>query len=182
EGADGYPAAIVGPGLGRHEETAELLRRLLADRRLRGALAWIVDADALTLLSRMPDWPELLPPDAVLTPHGGEMARLLAVDEVPADRIAVALDAAARWRVSLVLKGAYTVVAGPDGRAGVSPGANPALATAGTGDVLTGAIAAQIAQGRGRLDAARVGVVVHALAGELARRGRGAGGVVAGDV
>ncbi|HEY3110145.1 MAG TPA: NAD(P)H-hydrate dehydratase, partial [Chloroflexota bacterium] len=112
----------------------------------------------------------------------GEMARLLAVDELPGDRIATALEAAARWRTDLVLKGAYTVVAGPDGRAGVSPGANPALATAGTGDVLAGAIAAQIAQGLSAHEAARVGVVVHAIAGELARRRRGLGGVMASDV
>ncbi|HEY3109831.1 MAG TPA: NAD(P)H-hydrate epimerase, partial [Chloroflexota bacterium] len=73
EAAEGRRAAVVGPGLGRHPETADLLRQLLVDRRLRGALAWIVDADALTLLSGMPDWSALLPPETVLTPHGGEM-------------------------------------------------------------------------------------------------------------
>jgi hydroxyethylthiazole kinase-like uncharacterized protein yjeF len=182
EAAEGYRAAIVGPGLGRHPETDQLLRAILADRRLRAGPRWIVDADALTLLSRVPDWPALLPEDAILTPHAGEMARLLAHDEPPLDRLAAAVEAAGRWRTNLVLKGAYTVVAGPQGGAGVSPGANPALGTAGTGDVLTGAIAALIAQGARPLAAARAGVVVHAIAGELARRARGAGGVLAGDV
>jgi NAD(P)H-hydrate epimerase len=189
--ASGYAAAILGPGLGRERETAVLLRALLQEPRLRNGPRWVIDADALTLLSeREPPpgagadwhWSELLPPDAVLTPHPREMARLLGEEQVPEDRIEVALRSAAEWRTNLVLKGAYTVVAAPDGRGGVCPAANPALATAGTGDVLTGAIAALIAQGAAPFDAARAGVATHAAAGELARQARGPGGVVAGDV
>src|SRR5439155_26787160 len=82
----------------------------------------------------------------------------------------------------VVLKGAYTVVAAPDGRAAVSLSANPALSTAGTGDVLAGAAAGLLAQGAAPFDAARAGVGLHAAAGELARRERGSGGVLSGDV
>jgi NAD(P)H-hydrate epimerase len=147
-------------------------------------LPTVLDADALNALAQSEHWHEHLPPQAVLTPHPGEMARLCgsSTAEVQADRIGVARDKAAAWNAVVVLKGAYTVVAAPDGREVVLPFANPALATAGSGDVLAGAIVGALAQGLTPFEAAVVGGYLHGLAGELARQELGDAGVVASDL
>ena len=147
-------------------------------------LPTVLDADALNALAQSERWHEHLPPHTILTPHPGEMARLCGCssDEVQADRIGVARDKAAAWNAVVVLKGAYTVVAAPDGRAAVLPFANPALATAGSGDVLAGAIVGALAQGLATFEAALVGGYLHGLAGELARQELGEAGVVASDL
>jgi hydroxyethylthiazole kinase-like uncharacterized protein yjeF len=177
-----YDALVVGPGLGRDPETAELLTAMMADNALADGPGWVVDADALTLLSREREWWRRLPKESVLTPHPGEMARLRGEDRIGDDRITIAVQSAASWGTAVALKGAYTVVVHPDGRGAVSLAANPALATAGTGDVLAGTVAGLLAQGAEPFDAARVGVGLHAAAGELVRRQRGPGGGLAGDV
>jgi NAD(P)H-hydrate epimerase len=112
------------------------------------------------------------------------MARLMggSVAEVEEDRVAIARSKAADWGQVLVLKGAHTVVAEPEGRIVVQPFANPGLATAGTGDVLAGTIVALRAQGLGAFEAAAAGAYLHGLAGEVARQDIGAAGMVAGDV
>ncbi len=205
EHAPSYQAMLVGPGLGREVVTGEFLcalfagrapgRKVLGFRGQGGAVAsdapapiclppLVIDADGLYLLSACERWWEHLPPSSVLTPHPGEMAHLLGVDihTVQADRIQVAMDAAARWGCTVVLKGAYTVIADPQGHLAVVPFANPALATAGTGDVLAGAIVGFMAQGLSGYDAARVGAYVHGLAGELASQEIGRAGVLASDL
>jgi NAD(P)H-hydrate epimerase len=120
----------------------------------------------------------------ILTPHPGEMARLLKCDvrDVQADRLTVAVRAARGWRHVVVLKGAHTIVAGPDGRAAISPFANPLLATAGTGDVLAGTIAGLVAQGMEPFEAAACGVYVHALAAEELSEEYGDRGMLASDL
>jgi NAD(P)H-hydrate epimerase len=112
------------------------------------------------------------------------MARLMGceTDEVQADRLGCAAEMAARWGHVVVLKGAHTVVTAPDGRVTVLPFANPAMATAGSGDVLAGAIVGMRAQGLGPFEAALVGAYLHGLAGELARESLGDAGAVAGDM
>jgi hydroxyethylthiazole kinase-like uncharacterized protein yjeF len=147
-------------------------------------LPWVIDADALNALAQTPGWHEHLPPQAILTPHPGEMARLCgcATAEVQADRLGLAREKAAAWNAVIVLKGAYTVVAAPDGRAVVLPFANPALATAGSGDVLAGAMVGALAQGLAPFEAAVMGGYLHGLAGELALQELGDAGVVAGDL
>jgi NAD(P)H-hydrate epimerase len=182
EVAGEYQAIVLGPGLGRGEGTAHFLEAALASQALRGGPGWVIDADALTLLSRIEKWHGRLPAGAVLTPHPGEMARLLGTERVPDDRIEIARESARRWRAIVVLKGAYSVVAEPEGRAALSPAANPALATAGTGDVLAGAIGGLIGQGAAPNDAALVGVALHGMAGDLVRRWRGSGGGLASEV
>jgi len=205
EQAPNYQAMLVGPGFGREPVTGQFLCALLSGRQPgrkplgfrseddAGALGapgqvrfppWVVDADGLYLLPLCDQWWEHLPASSVLTPHPGEMARLLGaeVQAVQADRVGVAAGAAARWGCTVVLKGAYTVVAGPDGRVTVIPFANPALATAGTGDVLAGAIVGLVAQGLSGYQAAVVGAYLHALAGEMAGRDMGRAGVLAGDL
>jgi NAD(P)H-hydrate epimerase len=200
---EGYKALLLGPGLGREKETVEFVRELLglraAGRRVPLGFvaretveeaapfelpAAVIDADGLNALAETEEWWAKTEAHLVLTPHPGELARLrrMTVQEVQADRIGAALEAAAAWRQTVVLKGAFTVVASPDGRAILMPFANPALATAGTGDVLAGAIAGFLAQGLPPESAAVVGAYVHGLAGELARDTLGEAGVVATDL
>ena len=183
--AAAYDALLVGCGLGQQVSAHEFILNLLADATpaLR-ALSTVLDADALNALALTPDWPRRLPPRAILTPHPGEMARLCGctVAEVQRDRIHLARARAAAWGAVVLLKGAYTVVAAPDGRVMLLPFANPALATAGSGDVLAGVIVALLAQGMPLFEAAVTGGYLHGLAGELARHQIGEAGVIAGDL
>jgi len=146
--------------------------------------ALVLDADALNNIAKVDRWWEMLKLPTVITPHPGELSRLSgqSTEEIQADRLGAARRCAAEWDVTLVLKGANTVVAAPDGRARLSPFANPGMATGGTGDVLAGAITGLIAQGVEPFDAASLGVYLHALAGDLVRRDLGDAGMLAGDV
>jgi NAD(P)H-hydrate epimerase len=201
-----YQAMLVGPGLGREKPTAAFLESILGNPQQpskKAAIGFrvaaveapsdapalqlpplVVDADALNLLAEMEDWPKRLPAGSILTPHPGEMARLMKVDkeEIQGDRVGAAQRMAAEWGHVVVLKGAHTVVAAPDGRTMVQPFANPGLATAGTGDVLAGAIVGLRAQAVAAFEAAVCGAYLHGLAGELARQARGAPGMIARDV
>ncbi len=202
-------ALLVGPGMGHDEATADFMRALLAGsaRPRKGSIGFgrpestrsalaektrfdlphglVIDADGLNLLASMDNWWELLPEGTVLTPHPGEMARLTGLERgvIQADRIGVAREKAAAWGCVVVLKGAFTVIAAPDGRVVVLPFATDALATAGTGDVLAGCITGLMAQGLAAMDAAVAGAYCHGLAGEIAAAEHGTGrAVVAGDV
>jgi NAD(P)H-hydrate epimerase len=131
----------------------------------------VLDADGLNRLAAMPEWPKRLPAAAILTPHAGEMARLMGIamaDMRERDRVELAQEMSAAWGCVLLLKGAYTVVAAPDGRCALLPFANPALATAGSGDVLSGVIAALLGQGLAPFEAAALGGFLHAAAGAFA--------------
>jgi ADP-dependent NAD(P)H-hydrate dehydratase / NAD(P)H-hydrate epimerase len=144
-----------------------MVRTLLPALRDRSdSLAVVVDADALFTLAQWPRGWEALPRGCVLTPHGGEMARLsqTSAEDLRSRSWEIALERAVAWGQIIVLKGAHTVVAAPDGRAWVHPRANPGLATAGTGDVLAGLIGGLAAQGLAAVDAARLAVVAHGLA------------------
>jgi len=151
----------------------------------------VVDAEALNALAARPGWWRGERRPAVFTPHPGEFGRLAAGDPElaearpdgeDAERLAAATGAARRWGHVVVLKGARTVIASPDGAAVVAPFENPALASAGTGDVLAGAIGALLAQGLSPWDAARLGVYLHGLAGEAVRETLGDAGTVASDL
>jgi NAD(P)H-hydrate epimerase len=180
ERAERSDALILGPGLGRQPSSFALARRRAAEARL----PLLLDADGLNahagLLGSLSDRDH----PAVLTPHAGELARLLDADsrEVSAHRLASAHRAAAFSGSVVVLKGDDTLVARPYGITAVSPGASSALATAGTGDVLSGVIGAYLAKGMDAFHAACAGVYVHAEAGRIAARRIGAEGVIAGDV
>ena len=250
-----YSALLIGCGLGQADDTCAMVERLLLSNA--DLPPTVADADALNTLARIPDWPTRWPTNAILTPHPGEMARLVnnpnqhipsplreraracpvpdtgvrvsprhasssqqlpstlgvcpshvipakagtreaageAIHEVASEAIQVpdtgvrvpsrldlALAAAREWRKTVVLKGAYTVVAHPDGSARVSPFANPGLATAGTGDVLAGAIAGLLSQGLSPETAASLGVYLHGLAGESVRDRLGDTGMIASDL
>ena len=164
---------LVGPGLGRHEDTLEIVRELVqtTDRPL------VLDADALFALTGHIELLSGLDTLAVLTPHPGEMARLtgLSVRQIQADRIGVARRAATEWKNIVVLKGPGTIVAFPDGEIYVNSTGNSGMATGGMGDVLAGMIAALIAQGLSSHDAAVLGVYLHGLAGDRVALERPAG-------
>lgn len=179
-----YKVLLMGCGLGQHPATVEFVNRTLDALPDDCPQRLVLDADALNSLARTPRWWTRVKPPAVLTPHPGEMARLSGATpaEVQSDRLQLARQAASQWKKTLVLKGAYTIVAGPRRETLLSPFANPALASAGSGDVLSGAIAGMMAQGLGPLDAATCGVYVHALAGEMLRAEMGDAGVLAGDL
>jgi NAD(P)H-hydrate epimerase len=144
----------------------------------------VLDADALNTLAGVKDWWHRLTYDAILTPHPGEFSRLtgLSADEIQKDRTGTARQMAARWRKVIVLKGAYTVIAAPDGRCRISATANAGLASAGTGDVLAGVIAGLVAQGLPLFDAATAGVYLHAAAGDMVRDELGDTGMTASDL
>ncbi len=171
---------VVGPGLGRGPERDVLVRRLAAGHD--GPL--LVDADGLSALAGDPEALRAHHGPAVVTPHAGELARLLDVDgaAVGAHRLAHAREAARRSEAVVVLKGDDTLVVAPDGRVAISPGDAPGLATAGTGDVLSGVIGALLARGADAFHAAAAGVWLHLVAGRRAAAARGVDGVVAGDV
>jgi NAD(P)H-hydrate epimerase len=144
----------------------------------------VIDADALNALAEVDEWWTALPENSVLTPHPGEMGRLMDVEAhvVNEDRLTVAMAKAVEWKQIVVLKGAFTVVAAPDGRATVIPFANPGLATAGTGDVLAGSIVGLLAQGTEPFDAAVCGTYLHGLAGQIVTAKMGHAGPLAGDL
>ncbi|MCA9976467.1 MAG: NAD(P)H-hydrate dehydratase, partial [Anaerolineales bacterium] len=175
-----YKALLIGPGLGDAAEFMEVLCR--PDGPVPGLPPLVVDADGLNLLARMANWPQRLPAHTVLTPHPGEMARLLGVETLPADRIELARTQAAAWGHVVVLKGAYTVVAAPNGRCHIIPFANPILGTAGSGDVLAGVIAGLLAQGLAAYEAAVLGAYLHGAAGQLASAKMGDAGLLAGEL
>ena len=181
----GYDSLLIGCGLGVSTATRRLVEAVLyTDREMPPT---VVDADGLNIISLtrsedMPWW-RLFRGPAVLTPHPGEMARLRADSPTEArGRIDIARESADRWSKVTVLKGAHTVVASPGDGVMVSPFANPALATAGTGDVLAGVISGLLAQGLPPAEAASVGVYLHGAAGERVRRELGDSGVVASDL
>ena len=199
-------ALLIGPGLGLEDTTRDFIANLLdgaSEKPAHGRMGFVqnpgaktdpkpvslpplvFDADGLKLLAKLPDWPKLLPAPAILTPHPGEMSVLtgLATDEIQKDRLTVARKFAQEWGHVVVLKGAFTVIAAPDGRTTTIPVATPALARAGTGDVLAGLITGLRAQGVDAYDAARAGAWIHAQAGLTAAGFQGStAAVMAGDV
>jgi hydroxyethylthiazole kinase-like uncharacterized protein yjeF len=179
-----YDVLLLGCGLGQSQATIRFIRSILITKHKQALPALVLDADALNTLANTPRWWQLLTTDAILTPHPGEMARLtgMAVAEVQSDRVEVAKKWAAEWNKTIVLKGAYTVIASPEGQTKISHIANPGLASAGTGDVLTGAIAGLVAQGLPLFDAAACGVYLHGQAGELVRARLGDAGMIATDL
>jgi hydroxyethylthiazole kinase-like uncharacterized protein yjeF len=205
-----YQAMLLGPGLTQEKEVVEFVDQLFQSAvhpARTGRIGFqvgtapdggpkvpsgpefpplVVDADGLNALAALQDdeWWRRLPPNTVLTPHPGEMARLMGgtVAEIQGDRLGVATEMAVQWAHVVLLKGAYTVVAAPDGRAMILPFATPALATAGSGDVLAGAIVGLLAQGLAPFDAALVAGYMHGLAGQWASREIGPAGSLAGDL
>lgn len=168
---DKKTAVLIGPGLGQTEGTCIFLFALLEHlKRDHPELPLLLDADALNLLSATEKWHELLPKNCLLTPHEVEFSRLtgLETEAIKADRAGMAEKFARAWKQTLILKGANTLVASPQGQLRELPFANSVLAHGGSGDVLAGMTAGLLAQGLTPFDAATLAVWLHARAAELA--------------
>lgn len=183
-----YDALVAGPGLSQAHGVKEMLlalfdgvRALPDDQRPR----LLVDADGLNALATLDEWWRRLPAETVITPHPGEMTRLRGGARVSgggADRLSVTAEAARAWNLVVVLKGACALIGSPQGQQRVNWPPNPALATAGTGDVLSGVIGGLLAQGVAPFDAASLGVYLHSQAGLRVRERLGDAGAVAPDL
>jgi hydroxyethylthiazole kinase-like uncharacterized protein yjeF len=178
-----YQALLVGCGLGQGPDVIRLLRQTLLTSRYPGTPI-VLDADALNIMSTIPEWWMGMNCQAVLTPHPGEMSRLtgMTTEEINATRLQTTRVCAVQWNKSVALKGAYTVVSSPQGYVRVSPFANPGLASAGTGDVLAGVTAGLLAQGLSTFDAVSCAVYIHGAAGEQVRLVMGDTGMLASDL
>ena len=179
--AAGYSALLVGCGLGQAEGTQRFVHSLLQQPKLPPL---ILDADGINCLAKIPRRQGLLPTRTILTPHAAELSRLsqLSIEEVTEKRWEIARTKAIEWNVVLLAKGPYTVIADVDGTLAILPVATPALATAGTGDVLSGCIAGLLAQGLDPFDAACLGAWLHGKAGERCADEIGLAGVLASDL
>lgn len=182
ERSQGAQAIAVGPGLGQNSELIAVLEDILRN----DSIPVVLDADALNIVASEPGilgWRQGRG-NLILTPHPGEMARLckISVAEVQANRLELALNKAVEWEAIVVLKGAMTIIATPDGRAFINPTGNPGLGTGGTGDVLTGSILGWLAQGVNPVEAACLGAYLHGKAADLLAEDYGWAGYAAAQV
>jgi NAD(P)H-hydrate epimerase len=173
-----FDAVGVGPGMGTDPDSRKALRTLLESARV----PLVIDADALNMIAQDSDMLALVPPNSVLTPHPGEFRRLTSTERTDYQLMELQLEFAAKHNCIIVLKGAYTSIALPDGRIFFNSTGNPGMATGGCGDVLTGMITALLAQGYEPANAAIIGVYLHGLAGDVALRIHSEESVIAGDV
>ena len=177
---EGKKVLVLGPGLSTHEDTVKLVHAIIKE----SSIPVVVDADGITALGAHPELLQQVDVPVVLTPHPGEMARLIGVSarEVQRDRIAIAKDFAQRFGCYIVLKGARSLLADPDGSLSINLTGNPGMASGGMGDLLTGMIPGFMAQGYDCATSTKLGVFIHGLAGDLLSRERGPVGFIAGDV
>lgn len=173
-----YKAVGIGPGIGKSDDTRHALHSLLAHY----PAPVVIDADALNLLSVNNEMIKLIPQGSILTPHPVEFERLAGHAESDYERLHLALRFAQIHHVILVLKGAYTAIALPDGNCWFNSTGNPGMATAGSGDVLTGIVTGMLAQGYKPEEAAILGVYLHGLAGDLAVKDLSEEALLAGDI
>lgn len=173
-------AVAIGPGLSQQEETQDFIRQFAAACPAPMA----IDADGLNALAGKPDIIASFKAPVVITPHPGEMARLLntTADVVQQDRPGSAHQAAKRFNCTVLLKGARTLIAAPGGGLWINPTGNPGMATGGSGDVLTGMIAAFLSRGMAPAEAAAAGAYLHGLSGDLAAAAKGELSLIAGDI
>jgi len=173
-----YNAIGIGPGIGTDNTAKRILSDLLKNRKTPMA----IDADALNLIAADPEMLQRLPEKSILTPHPKEFDRLAGISSSGYERLQKQLEFSLKHKVIVVLKGAYTSVAFPDGRCFFNSTGNPGMATAGSGDVLTGIILSLLAQNHTPEDAALLGVYLHGLAGDFAAEEFSQQGMIAGDI
>ncbi len=175
---DCFKAMGIGPGLGTNENTAIAV----IGQMRRAQCPIVVDADALNILAAHKAWLQQIPVGAILTPHIGEFDRLEGVSTDSYERLSKAMLLAERQHAYIVLKGHYTSIITPGGRVLFSPTGNPGMATAGSGDVLTGIITALLARGYTQGEACAIGTYLHGLAGDIAARSLGEESLIASDI
>lgn len=176
-----YNAVAIGPGIGTDDVTIDALEAFLKVANANSRPV-VLDADALNCIALRPTLLDYIPVMSVITPHAGEFDRMFGMQPGPDARLAKAIEVAMFHKIIIVLKGHHTAVVRPDGKVCFNPTGTAALATAGTGDVLTGLIGGFMAQGISPELAASAGVFVHGLAGRMAENTHGSYGVTAGDV
>ena len=175
---DRYDAIAIGPGLGTRTLTVDMMNHLLKHIRV----PIILDADALNIIAAHDHLLNQVPPGSIITPHPGEFDRLCGSSTDSAIRLEKAINLASRFRLYVVLKGAFTRIVCPDGKVYINSTGNPGMATAGSGDVLTGIIGALLAQEYESEFAAVIGVYIHGLAGDLALEEQSEESLMAGDI
>ena len=173
-----YQAIGIGPGLGKSDATRQALYHLLSHSNV----PMVLDADALNLIGESHSYLRRLPKGSIITPHPGEMDRLVGKCADSYERLIKAINLAQTCGIHVVLKGAYTTVISPDGNCWFNVSGNPGMATGGCGDVLTGIILSLLAQGYDAYTAAKMGVYIHGLAGDIAAREKGEIALTASDV
>ncbi|MCB0396085.1 MAG: NAD(P)H-hydrate dehydratase [Flavobacteriales bacterium] len=173
-----YRAIAMGPGIGTETQTANVLKVLIQECKV----PLVLDADALNILAEHPTWLSFLPPGTILTPHPGEFERLAGVSSGDHDRYQRLKSFAAKYQIFVILKGGITATAGPDGRCFFNSTGNPGMATAGSGDVLTGVLLGLLAQGYSEFEACLLGVYIHGLAGDLALQRQSQESLLSGDL
>jgi NAD(P)H-hydrate epimerase len=182
EATQSADSILLGPGFGQHTSTKQFLKDFLSGEISKPI---VIDADGLRILGNWKDWHIRIPNESVLTPHPGEMAALTGrdVEHIQSNRLQVSERFAAEWNQIVLLKGAISIIAAPDGRTALIPISTSALATAGTGDVLAGLITGLLAQGLNPFEAACAGAWLHAKAGQNAARRIGSNAsVIASDL
>ncbi|MGC8823369.1 MAG: NAD(P)H-hydrate dehydratase [Bacteroidales bacterium] len=173
-----YAAIGIGPGMGTHAASQQMLKAMLES----STSPLVIDADALNILALHPDWLRLLKPHTILTPHPGEFDRMFGKSQNSWQRFNRLREVAQTLRVIVVLKGRYTAIALPDGSCYFNTTGNPGMATAGSGDVLTGMILSLLSQGYTPEQAALFAVYLHGLAGDIAAQEKGFEALVASDI
>ena len=173
-----FSAVGVGPGIGLKSNTKKAFCELLD----KSQVPLVIDADALNVFSENKSWLEKIPANSILTPHPGEFKRLTGESANSFENIQKQIEFSKKYNVIIVLKGAFTSISTPDGRLFFNPTGNPGMATAGSGDVLTGIILGLLAQAIYPVNAALAGVYLHGLAGDLAARQKSQSSLIAGDI
>jgi len=175
---DKFNAVAVGPGIGISSETTEMLRNLLLNLKE----SCILDADALNIISQNMELLELIPENSILTPHPKEFERIFGENTTTYDPMIKAQEAALRYKIFIILKGAYTLIVTPDGRFYFNNTGNSGMSTAGSGDVLTGILAGLLAQGYKPEEAAKLAVFIHGRSGDLALVDESKESLIASDI
>lgn len=175
---DKYDAIGIGPGIGTEKETQQALKLLIQN----SSKPIIFDADALNILSENKTWLSFVPKNSILTPHAKEFERLFGAGENDLERYQLQKDSSIKYGTYIVLKGAHTSISTPTGSFYFNTTGNPGMATAGSGDVLTGIITGLKAQGYSSQEAAIIGVYLHGLAGDFAAARQGVEAMLAGDI
>ena len=168
----------IGPGIGTDSETAEALKDFIQNHPNE----LVLDADALNILGSHPDWLALLPQDSILTPHPKELENLVGQCQNSYERMTKARELAIRSQIYIIIKGHYSLICTPTGRIFINPTGNPGMATAGSGDVLTGILTGLLAQGYTAHEACLLGVYLHGLAGDIACEKLGEESMLASDI
>jgi NAD(P)H-hydrate epimerase len=176
--ANQYDAMAIGPGIGTDEETSQAVIEQIQSTNSYT----VIDADAINILSSHTDWIQLLPQNSILTPHKKELAGIIGISRNCFEELEKTRELAIKQKIFIIIKGAFSVIITPEGECHFNPTGNPGMATAGSGDVLTGIILALLARGNSPLEASILGTYIHGMAGDIATETIGEESLIASDI